>query len=118
MKTINAAVRSNSGLAYALDDRRDNGVNTATVKRQSRRQVRHRLDTELRMQMDQHLAEAKEMISYQHRTDAPKPATHASATIIAFPRHEARPGRVVKVTRKLAGQPFARKQVQVVLLAA
>jgi hypothetical protein len=52
MKTINAAIRSNGNLAFALASRRDNGLNPGSIKRQSSRQMRQRLTAELRQQVD------------------------------------------------------------------
>lgn len=118
MKTINAEARPDSRLADYLDDRRNNGINTAAVKRQSSRQVRHRLGAELRKQLPQHFTEAMEMAYLQRQGNMPKPQTHTSATIIAFPHRPAHGQRVVQVIRKIKSDPFVRKQIQVVLLAA
>jgi len=61
MKTINAAIRSNGNLALALASRRDNRLNTGSIKRQSSRQMRQRLNAELRQQVDGIFLEAAEV---------------------------------------------------------
>jgi len=118
MKAINAEARPDSRLADYLDDRRRNGVNTAAVKRQSSRQVRHRLGGELRKQLPQHLSDAIEMANDQRTRTVSKPSTHTSATIIAFPHRSAHGQHPVQVIRKIKASPFVRKQIQVGLLAA
>ena len=118
MKTINATARANGILAYELDGSRGHSLHSV-FKRQSRRQVRHRLASELRINMGHHLAEAMEMMSVAGIAGMRKPAApQATAVIIAFPSQEQRAARSVLVVRKLARSPFERKQVQVELLAA
>lgn len=119
MKTINAAIRSNGNLALALASRRDNGLHTGSIKRQSSRQMRQRLNAELRQQVDSIFLEAAEMAKtrriYNRWSDemvklfdyAPQQAVEATRVV-----------REVLVVRKPAGQPFARKQTQVLALAA
>jgi hypothetical protein len=122
MNTINATARANGNLAFDLDILRGHGSRSA-VKRQSRRQVRHRLAAELAAQMGRHLAEAMEMTVQTIAAGGRKAATAATAatataTIIAFPTREQGDAREVLVIRKSARSPFERKQVQVELLAA
>jgi hypothetical protein len=117
MNTSNVNAIANSNLAGEIDTRRGHAMRSY-FKRQSRRQVRHRLATELRMQMEHHLAEATEMkpmlASEVHRN----PVMASTATIIAFPNREQRDARSVLVVRKSARDPFARQQVRFELLAA
>lgn len=115
MNTINNAI-ANSHLAGEIDMRRGHALRSY-FKRQSRRQVRHRLAAELRSQMDHHLVEAQEMMSVRAGAKSHNPMA-STATIIAFPSQEQRATRAVQVTRKLAGDPFVRKQVRHELLAA
>lgn len=122
MKTINAAVRSNGTLAIALASRRDNGLNAGSIKQQSSRQMRQRLNAELRQQIDGIYLEAAEAAKSRRvyerwSNDMSKLFDYdvnASRHVVA----EAKPAHQVTVVRKLAGSPFERKQVRVELLAA
>lgn len=116
MNTINNAI-ANSNLAGEIDMRRGHALRSY-FKRQSRRQVRHRLAADLHSQMDNHLADAKEMMAMRAGAEHRNPTMASAATIIAFPNREQRAARAVQVTRKLAGDPFVRKQVRYELLAA
>jgi len=122
MKTINAAIRSNGNLALALASRRDNGQHAGSIKRQSSRQMRQRLTAELRQQIDGIFLEAAEVARtrriynrwsddmvklFDYAPHAPQPAVEAIRVV-----------REVLVVRKPAGNPFARKQIQVLALAA
>lgn len=115
MNTINVNAIANSQLEGEIDMRRSHGLRSY-FKRQSRRQVRHRLATELRANMGHHLAEAREMMSVG-AVDR-NLVSASTATIIAFPSQEQRVARSVLVVRKSARSPFERKQVCVELLAA
>jgi hypothetical protein len=122
MKTINAAIRSNGNLALALASRRDNGLNTGSIKRQSSRQMRQRLNAELRRQVDGIFLEDAEMAAtrriynrwsdelakqFGYSPNAPRQVVEATRIV-----------REVLVVRKPAGNPFARKQIEVLALAA
>jgi len=122
MKTINAAIRSNGNLALALASRRDNGLNTGSIKRQSSRQMRQRLNAELRQQVDGIFLEAAEMAAtrriynrwsdelakqFGYSPNAPQQVVEATRVV-----------REVLVVRKPAGNPFARKQIKILALAA
>jgi hypothetical protein len=122
MKTINAAIRSNGNLALALASRRDNGQHAGSIKRQSSRQMRQRLTADLRQQIDGIFLEAAEVARtrriynrwsydmvklFDYAPHAPQPAVEAIRVV-----------REVLVVRKPAGNPFARKQIQVLALAA
>lgn len=119
MNTININAIVNSHLEGEIATRRGHALRSY-FKRQSRRQVRHRLSAELRMHVGHHLAEAMEMMSVGAGKVDRNLATSstATATIIAFPNHEQRIARPVLVVRKSARSPFQRKQVHAELLAA
>lgn len=117
MNTINTKAIANGYFAGEIEMRRGH-TSRSEFKRQSRRQVRHRLAAELRMHMGHHLAEAMEMVSVSASAADRNPAMAMTATIIAFPNQEQRAARSVLVVRKLVRSPFERKQVQVELLAA
>lgn len=115
MNTINVNAIANSHIEGEIDQRRGHALRSY-FKRQGRRQVRHRLAAELRLQMDHHIAEVMEMKSMSTRTVDRQPAS--TATIIAFPGKEQRAARLVVVVRKSARSPFERKQMHTDLLAA
>jgi hypothetical protein len=117
MNSINVNAIANSRLAGEIEMRRGHALRSY-FKRQSRRQVRHRLSTELRLHLDHHLAEAAEMATMNVSAASCNPAVNSTAVIIAFPSKEQRAARSVLVVRKTARSPFERKQVQVQLLAA
>lgn len=117
MNTSNVNAIANSNLEGEIDTRRGHAMRSH-FKRQSRRQVRHRLAAELRMQMGQHLAEAMEMKPMRATDINRNPVTASTATIIAFPSREQRAARSVLVVRKSVRDPFARQQVHFELLAA
>jgi hypothetical protein len=117
MNTINVKAIVNSYLEGEIDMRRGHALRSY-FKRQSRRQVRHRLSTELRMHMGHHLAEAVEKMSVSVRKDDRNSVTASTALIIAFPSQEQRAARSVLVMRKSARSPFERKQVHAEVLAA
>lgn len=122
MKIINAAVRSNGKLAQVLATRRDNGFHAGTIKRQSSRQMRQRLGAELRQQVDGIFLEAMEVAKTRriyNRWSSELKATFGVA--FAAPQQASAAAKVVRqvqVVRKLAGSPYARKQLQVAALAA
>lgn len=118
MTTINAKAIANSHLDGEIDKRRGHAARSY-FKRQSRRQVRHRLKADLQAQMAHHLADAM----VKSTTQAPATAhvsgvPIASATIIAFPSTAQRAARQVEVIRKLSRTPFERQQYEVTVLAA
>jgi hypothetical protein len=117
MNTINVNAIANSRLADEIAMRRGHALR-GYFKRQSSRQARHRLATELRMHMGHHLAEAVEMMSVGAGDVDRNPVMASTATIIAFPSQEQRAARAVLIVRKSACSPFERKQIQVELLAA
>lgn len=117
MNTININAIANSHLEGEIEMRRGNALRSF-FKRQSRRQVRQRLATELRVNMGHHLAEAGEMASMRAGDVDYNPVMASTATIIAFPSQEQRAARSVLVVRKSALSPFHRKQLHVELLAA
>ena len=117
MNTSNVNAIANSNLEGEIDTRRGHAMRSY-FKRQSRRQVRHRLAAELRMQMGHHLAEAMEMKPMRATDINRNPVTASTATIIAFPNREQRAARSVLVVRKSVRAPFARQQVRLELLAA
>jgi hypothetical protein len=126
MKIINAAVRSNGTLAKALARRRENGFNAGTLKRQSSRQMRQRLNAELRQEVDSMFVEAAEAAKIRRKYDRwsdgmaklfnydPKPSHQATVSTNAG----ARVVREVQVIRKVTVSQFARKKTQVAVLAA
>lgn len=116
MNTININAIANSHLEGEIEVRRGHALRSF-FKRQSRRQVRQRLATELRVNMGHHLAEAGEMMSMR-AVGVVGQVIASTAKIIAFPSQEQRAARSVLVVRKSARSPFERKQVQVELLAA
>jgi hypothetical protein len=120
MNSINANAIVNSHLEGDIAMRRGHALRSY-FKRQSRRQVRQRLATELRVNMGHHLAEASEMMSMRAGDVDRNLGAVSTATIIAFPSQEQRAARSVLVVRKFArsrSSPFERQQVQVELLAA
>jgi hypothetical protein len=117
MNTTNVKAIVNSYLEGEIDTRRGHSLRSY-FKRQSRRQVRHRLSAELRMHMGDHLAEAVETMSVSVREVDRNPAMAPTALIIAFPSQEQRAARSVLVMRKSARSPFERKQVHAEVLAA
>ena len=117
MNTVNVKAIVNSYLEGEIDMRRGHALRSY-FKRQSRRQVRHRLSAELRVHMGHHLAEAVEKMSVSVRKVDRYPVTTSTALIIAFPSQEQRAARSVLVVRKLARSPFERKQVHAEVLAA
>lgn len=117
MNTINVNAIVNSYLEGEIDTRRGHALRSY-FKRQSRRQVRHRLSAELRMHMSDHLAEAVESMSLSVRKVDRNPVTASTALIIAFPSQEQRVARSVLVVRKSARSSFGRKQVHAEVLAA
>lgn len=117
MNSINVNAFANSNLQGEIDMRRGHALRSY-FKRQSRRQVRHRLAAELRTEMGHHLAEAAEMMSVHAGDVDCSPEITSTATIIAFPNREQRAARTVQVTRKLSRLPFERQQLQVTFLAA
>lgn len=117
MNTINLNAIVNSHLDGEIAMRRGHALRSF-FKRQSRRQARHRLAAELRMNMVDHLAEAGEMMSMRAGANDRNPVMASTATIIAFPSQEQRAARSVLVVRKSARSPFERKQLQVELLVA
>jgi hypothetical protein len=126
MKIINAAVRSNGNLAKALARRREKGFHAGTIKRQSSRQVRQRLNAELRQHVDGMFFEAAEAAKIRRKYDRwsddmatlfnydPKPSQQAEVSANAG----ARVVREVQVIRKVTVSQFARKKIQVAVLAA
>lgn len=117
MNTINVNAIANSHLQSEIDMRRGHDLRSY-FKRQSRRQVRQRLASDLRANMVHHLAEAVEMMSVRGAEVDHNPVVVSTATIIAFPNREQRAARSVLVVRKSARSPFERKQVRAELLAA
>lgn len=117
MNTINVNAIVNSYLEGEIDMRRGHALRSY-FKRQSRRQVRHRLSAELRMHMGHHLAEALEKMSLSVRNVDRNPVTASTALIVAFPSQEQRAARSVLIVRKSARSPFERKQVHAEVLAA
>jgi len=117
MNTININAIANSHLEGEIKMRRGHALRSF-FKRQSRRQVRQRLATELRVNMAHHLAEAVEMASMRASDVDRNPVMASTATIIAFPSQEQCAARSVLVVRKSALSPFHRKQLHVELLAA
>lgn len=119
MKTIKSEVRANGNLAYDLDVFRSFGARTSSIKRTSRRQVRHRLASVMRMETAQHLAEAAELARPTVSKPVMPPVHRPSATIIAFPTSAERLARAVTVVRKLGrATRFQRQQVEIGRLAA
>jgi hypothetical protein len=122
MKTINAAVRSNGQLALALASRRDNGLNIGSIKRQSSRQMRQRLNAELRLQIDGIFQDAAEVAKTRRIYN--RWSNEMSKLFDVAPQAPqqlvvpARPARQVQVVRKVAVSPFVRKQLQVEVVAA
>lgn len=126
MKTINAAIRSNGTLSLALAKRRDNGLHAGTIKRQSSRQMRQRLDAELREQVDAMFVEAAQAAKTRRMFDRWSddmaklfdydPKAHQKVAVSATAG--ARVVREVQVIRKVSVSPYARKQIQVAVLAA
>lgn len=116
MNTININAIANSHLEGEIEMRRGHALRSF-FKRQSRRQVRQRLATELRVNMGHHLAEAVEMASMR-AAGVDGQVIASTAKIIAFPNQEQRAARSVLVVRKSALSPFHRKQLHVELLAA
>lgn len=126
MKIVNAAVRSNGILAQALASRRENGFNTGSIKRQSNRQMRQRLNAELRKQVDGMFVEVAEAAKIRRKYDRwsddmaklfdydPKSSQQVSVSVNAG----ARVVREVQVIRKVTVAPFARKKIEVAVLAA
>ncbi|MFC5550331.1 hypothetical protein [Massilia aerilata] len=117
MNTINVNAIANSHLQGEIEMRRGH-VLRSYFKRQSRRQVRQRLEHDLRTNMAHHLAEAVEMMSVRGAQVDRNPVMVSTAKIIAFPSREQRPARSVLVVRKSARSPFERKQMHAELLAA
>ena len=119
MNTINVNAIANSHLQGEIDMRRGHALRSY-FKRQSRRQVRHRLAAELVAQMGHHFAEAKEMSIESKAFPGARGAVAEmnGATIIAFPTREQREARKVLVIRKSVRSQFERKVVEVELLAA
>ena len=114
MNTINFNAIAASRLSDEIDMRRGNALRSY-FKRQSRRQVRHRLAIDLRMNMAYDIEEAVDMLAMGARDRNP---VVTSAQVIAFPSQQQRALRSVVVVRKTARSPFERKHVQVELLAA
>lgn len=117
MNTININAIVNSHLEGEIATRRGHALRSF-FKRQSRRQARQRLASELRMNMAHHLAEAMEMTSMRASDVDRNLAMASTATIIVFPSRAQRAVRSVLVVRKSAPSPFERKQVHAELLAA
>jgi hypothetical protein len=117
MNTINVNAIANSNLEGEIAMRRGHALRSF-FKRQSRRQVRQRLATELRVNMGHHLAEAGEMMSMRAGDVDRNLVMASTAMIIAFPSQEQRAAHSVLVVRKSARSPYERKQVHVELLAA
>jgi hypothetical protein len=117
MKNINAAVRPNGALAMALASRRENGMNTGSIKRQSSRQMRQRLDAYLRAEVHTYLV-AEER---QRKIDAWFTSEGARGAVLAAERATAGATahlvREVEVTSIVKLSPFMRKQVTVAVLA-
>jgi len=126
MKIINATIRSNGTLAKALASRRDNGFNTGALKRQNSRQMRQRLKAELRQQVDCMFVEAAEVAKIRRKYDRwsddmaklfdydPKSTQQTALSATSG----ARVVREVQVIRKVTVSQFARKKIQVAVLAA
>lgn len=105
---------ANSYLPGEIDMRRGHALRSY-FKRQSRRQVRHRLAAELDRDLSHHLKEASEIMAMNNRSAVTAAPT---AKIIAFPSQEQRAGRLVLVMRKASRSPYERKQVLIERLAA
>jgi len=126
MKIINAAIRPNGTLAKALAKRRDNGFNAGSIKRQSSRQMRQRLNAELRQQVDGMFAEVAEAAKIRRKYDRwsndvakmfdydPRSSQQTAVSATAG----ARVVREVQVIRKVTVSQFARKKIHVAVLAA
>lgn len=117
MTTINAQAIANSHIAGEIEMRRGHAARSY-FKRLGRRQVRRRLDAELRMETGRHLAEAEEMANNALVANDPKGPKAPSAMIIAFPNAQHRAARSVEVVRKVRLSPFKRPQYAVELIAA
>jgi hypothetical protein len=126
MKIINAAVRSNGFLSQALASRRENGLNVGSIKHQSNRQMRQRLNAELRQQVDGMFVEAAEAAKIRRKYDRWSDELaklfdfdskfSQQATVSA--NVGARFVREVQVIRKVTVAPFARKKIEVAVLSA
>lgn len=119
MKIINAAVRSNGFLSKALASRRENGLNVGSIKRQSNRQMRQRLETSLRKEAGAYIVSENRqrmMDAWFANEWAQSAARHAEYTA-AIAAAGARVVREVQVTSKVKLSPFQRKQVKVAVLA-
>lgn len=121
MKIINAAVRSNGFLSQALASRREKRLNVGSIKRQSNRQMRQRLETSLRKEAHAYIVTENR----QRMIDAWFANEWAIGAAIAAEREaasatasaSARAVRQVQVTSKVKLSPFHRKQVKVAVLA-
>jgi len=125
MKIINAAIRSNGTLADALAKRRVNGCNTGSIKRQSSRQMRQRLNAELRQQVEGMFAEVAEAAKIRRKYDRWSDNMVKSFAVDSKPSQQvvasataARAVREVQVIRKVTVSQFARKKIHVAVLAA
>lgn len=129
MNTINAVSYPTTKLSCELEslrDHRDPRVSKSVVKRQIRRQMRQRLNAELRSQVESMFAEAVGAAKIRRKYDRwsddmvklfdydPKSSQQAAVSATAG----ARVVREVQVIRKVTVSQFARKQIQVAVLAA
>ena len=115
MNTINVNAIADSRFSSEIDVRRGHALRSY-FKRQSRRQVRHRLAAELRLDMPQNIADAIEMLSPNAGADHNPAVT--SAQVFHFPSKDQRAAHAVPVIRKLKRSPFERQRLALTVLAA
>jgi hypothetical protein len=118
MNVINASVRPNGILSYELECRRSYDIDTAAIKRRSNRQLRRDLKADLRLQIDAVHRDAAEAAATRRVYDRWSNDMKKMFDVAPQVEPVARVPHQVQVVRKLAGSPFARKQVKVMTLAA
>lgn len=117
MNTINLNAVVNSWLDAEIDKRRGQTLRSY-FKRQSRRQLRHRLADDLHMNMGQYLSELIDTKSDMSLSIDGKKSSAAETKGVTFISSKQRSLQSVVVVRTFVRSPFERKHQTVELLAA
>lgn len=120
MNVINATTHANTQLVWELESCRANKAGTAAVKRRIRRQMRQRLAAELRGEMHQIHVDAAALSA--ELTVARRSVDRMVNNITKELNRQIEPtkkaDRQIVVTRKLAGDSFKRKHIEIAVLVA
>lgn len=120
MNVINATTHANTKLGRELGMCRDKKVGTAVAKRRIRRQVRQLLAMELRGEVHQLHVDAAALAAELTvaRRSVDRMVNNITKELNRPIEPTKKADRQIVVTRKLAGDPFKRKHIEVALLVA